>query len=150
MAIRIEEVHSDKQRYLPLLKLADPDVHMINSYLEISTLFKICSEDELIGVAVILIDDKVAEIKNIGLEEQWQGKGIGSQALEKLIDYCVDQDCQVMTVGTANSSIDNFAFYQKNGFRFVQIIPDFFRQYQNPIYENGIRALDMLVLEREI
>ena len=55
-----------------------------------------------------------------------------------------------MIVGTANSSIDNIAFYQKLGFRMAEIKRDFFKAYPTPIFENGIRALDMIVFEKEL
>ena len=55
-----------------------------------------------------------------------------------------------MIVGTANSSIDNIAFYQKLGFRMAEIKRDFFKAYPTPIFENGIIALDMIVFEKEL
>lgn len=55
-----------------------------------------------------------------------------------------------MLVGTANSSIGNLAFYQKCGFRLCGIRRDFFLSYPQPIWENGIRALDMVMFERDL
>jgi hypothetical protein len=53
-------------------------------------------------------------------------------------------------VGTSNSSIGNLMFYQKCGFRFEAIKKDFFLDYPQPFYENGIRGLDMVMLKKEL
>lgn len=55
-----------------------------------------------------------------------------------------------MIVGTANSSIGNLAFYQKVGFRITEVKKDFFSKYPEPIFENGIQALDMIMFEKNL
>lgn len=50
-----------------------------------------------------------------------------------------------LLVGTASAALDNIAFYQKCGFRMFEIRRDFFDYIQPPVYENGIRLLDMIV-----
>lgn len=55
-----------------------------------------------------------------------------------------------MKVGTANSSISNIAFYQKAGYRLDSIQHDFFSNYKEPIFENGIQAIDLLYFSKEL
>jgi ribosomal protein S18 acetylase RimI-like enzyme len=50
-----------------------------------------------------------------------------------------------LLVGTANSSLDNIAFYQKCGFRMYEIRRDYFAYIQPPVLEYGILLRDMLV-----
>ena len=54
-----------------------------------------------------------------------------------------------MTVGTGNSSLRQLSFYQKAGFRISGIIPDYFIGDDPPVFENGIRCIDMIRLRYE-
>ena len=51
-----------------------------------------------------------------------------------------------LLVGTGNSSLSQLGLYQKCGFRMSYIKAGFFASYPEPIYENGIQCLDMVVL----
>ncbi|EEI70683.1 GNAT family N-acetyltransferase [Lentilactobacillus hilgardii] len=147
MKVYLETVNRDRQNYLSFLKLADPDETMVKSYLDSGELFKIVVGDKVVGVLhLVEIDDETLEIKNIAILPEYRGRHIGSTALQSLIELCRGNHYKRIYVGTANSSIENFKFYQKNGFRFDHIVPDFFSNYDQSIYENGIQALDMLYL----
>jgi hypothetical protein len=76
--------------------------------------------------------------------------GLGKIAIKQAFTLYQSTGMQKMIVGTANSSIDNIAFYQKLGFRMAEIKRDFFKAYPTPIFENGIIALDMIVFEKEL
>lgn len=87
-------------------------------------------------------------MKNIALDGASRGKGIGRALIEDGIFRYTALGFRRMVVGTANSSIGNLAFYQKCGFRMSHIRRDFFLSYPEPIWENGIRAIDMVMFER--
>ena len=58
-----------------------------------------------------------------------------------------EQHYKQLDVRTGNSSISQLAFYQKAGFRIIEIIPDYFTiHYEEPIIEDGIPCLDQLKL----
>ena len=42
------------------------------------------------------------------------------------------------------------ALYQKCGFRLSGIVTDSFADYPEPIYENGIRCIDMVMLSAKL
>ncbi|EAD3103456.1 N-acetyltransferase, partial [Listeria monocytogenes] len=71
---------------------------------------------------------------------------------EKAFDYAIHKHFIKIIVKTGNSSIDQLAFYQKNGFRMQHIIPNYFTEnYPNQtITENGIVCLDQIILLKEI
>ncbi|MCH6269112.1 GNAT family N-acetyltransferase, partial [Neobacillus citreus] len=94
--------------------------------------------------------DHVVEIKNMAISEKYQGMGIGKMAIKESFEVYRSRGFNKMIVGTANSSIANLAFYQKAGFRMSEIKKDFFKKYPDPIYENGIRALDMVLFEKNL
>ncbi|KAG5362855.1 putative N-acetyltransferase YvbK [Yarrowia sp. B02] len=129
-----------RQTLLPLLVLADESEEIVQTYIDDGETYEIALDGEVVGVVQVIGD----EIKNLAIAPSNQGKGLGKQAI-KLLQ--AQPQVARLVVGTANSSIDNLAFYQKCGFRFSDIRRDFFLQYPEPIFENGIRAVDMLMLE---
>jgi ribosomal protein S18 acetylase RimI-like enzyme len=50
-----------------------------------------------------------------------------------------------LLVGTANSSLDNIAFYQRCGFRMLEVRRDHFAYIDPPVTEHGIPMRDMIV-----
>ncbi|EFI66979.1 GNAT family N-acetyltransferase [Lysinibacillus sp. HST-98] len=147
----LEKVEGNREAFLPQLLLADESEVAVRKYLDKGTLYKINCGELLVGVALVIPQsDTTIELKNIAIETKYQGKGIGKEILRQLIEKCRNEGYQVVLVGTANSSIDNIAFYQKAGFRMEAIEKDFFSHYPEPIYENGIRALDMIFFTKQL
>lgn len=147
----LEKVEGNREAFLPQLLLADESEVAVRKYLDKGTLYKINCGELLVGVALVIPQsDTTIELKNIAIETKYQGKGIGKEILRQLTEKCRKEGYQVVLVGTANSSIDNIAFYQKAGFRMEAIEKDFFRHYPEPIYENGIRALDMIFFTKQL
>ncbi|MBM7581109.1 GNAT family N-acetyltransferase [Jeotgalibacillus terrae] len=150
--MRLERV-LDKKRidYIDWLLLADDSKEAVLTYIESGDLFLIYIEEEMSGVMLMTpVSEEQIELKNIALAENRRGKGTGRAVIEKVIVLYKEKGFKSMIVGTANSSIENLAFYQKAGFRMVSIKKDFFAGYEPPIYEHGIRALDMVVFERKL
>jgi hypothetical protein len=54
-----------------------------------------------------------------------------------------------LVVGTANSSLDNIAFYQRCGFRMDSVRRDHFTYVDPPVSEFGIPMRDMIVFSYE-
>lgn len=136
--------------YFDLLLIGDEGVTEVEKYLDKGELLLVLMDQFTIGVMLFIpVDQTTIELKNFGLLPEWQRKGFGGQALMLAIAYYRER-YQKMEVGTGNSSLDNLAFYQKCGFRMVAIKSNFFSNYAEPIYENGIRCLDLVVLEKTI
>ncbi|KAG5359979.1 putative N-acetyltransferase YvbK [Yarrowia sp. C11] len=139
--MNLKEVPKEhRQHLLPLLLIADESEEIVQTYIDDGNMYEIVSEDGPVGVVQVIGD----EIKNLAISPKKQGQGLGKKAIALLQ---AQPHVSRLLVGTANSSIDNLAFYQKCGFRFSDIRKDFFLQYPEPIFENGIRALDMVMLE---
>ena len=138
------------QEILDLLFIADPSQDSINEYLNDSIRFSYTENNVIAGFCVIQSSYNSAEIKNISVKKEFQNKGIGSKLINFICEYCCNHNLVKLTVGTGNSSIRQLAFYQKHGFRIKNIIPDYFLRYPEPIYENNIQCLDMIILEKSI
>ncbi|KEO83427.1 hypothetical protein EL26_10665 [Tumebacillus flagellatus] len=147
-------MQKNREAYLPLLLLADPSEEMVRRYLPEGELYSwLTSEGETVGVLHLTApDDGVVEIKNIAVREQYQGQGHGRSLLESILKLLRERESvEKVIVRTGNSSIGNLAFYQKLGFRIMEIEHDYFvREYEHPIVEDGIRCRDRLMLARTL
>ncbi|MDP4550121.1 GNAT family N-acetyltransferase [Alkalihalobacillus macyae] len=103
------------------------------------------------GVVLFTYHPKqVVELKNIALKPEFRGRGLGKFVITEVFNRYKRKEINKIIVGTANSSIGNLVFYQKVGFRMSEIKKDFFKEYPEPIYENGLRALDMVMFEKDV
>lgn len=134
----------------PLLLLADPHLALINTYLPQSNIHIALLAEKIVGVYVLYpLDHEKVEVKNIAVAEEHQGYGLGKLLLADACLVAKQQGYHVICIGTANSSIGQLALYQKQGFELSEIKRDFFLQnYAEPIFENGIQAKHMVVLEK--
>ncbi|MED4727048.1 GNAT family N-acetyltransferase [Aneurinibacillus migulanus] len=147
-----EVKHDERHTYLNLLLLADECEEIVKKYLHDGELYSVHNEEhETIGVILMIKKSRdTVEIKNIAVKPIHQGKGYGKAILQTICEMYKEKGYQSIIVGTANSSIENLIFYQKAGFRMTGIKRDFFAAYPEPIFENGIRALDMIMLEKTL
>jgi len=144
----------DKEEQAPyeLLLLADPSKEVVDDYLKHSDMFVTKFKGETIGVIVLLplTIDKV-EIKNIAVNPDFQGLGIGSFMIKKGLEIAAQKKFKIVCIGTANSSISQLSLYQKLGFEISEIKKDFFiDNYAEPIFENDIQAKHMIVLTKDV
>ncbi len=153
MSIDLIEIHKDRRAsYLNLLLIGDEDEKVVKSYINEGSLFTIVYEKKEIGVVQCLTDEEesAVEVKNIGLKKAYRGKGIGSKVIKKLEALYECNHYSKMIVGTADSSLENIAFYKKAGFYQSGVKKNFFLQYVPPIYENGLQAIDMIMFEKKL
>jgi len=102
--------------------------------------------DTLVGAATVHWEGHESEIIYIAVAPGLRGRGYGKAMIEALFAEMRQQGVPALLVGTANSSFENIAFYQKCGFRLYTVRQSFFDYVQPPIAERGIVMRDMLVL----
>lgn len=140
-----------REKHLPLLLEADPNEAIVREYLHTGDLFLIKRDQHVIGVCLFTSPKShTIELKNIAIKSTIRNQGYGKTVIQQASIYYKQKGYREMIVGTANSSIDNIAFYQKLGFRLFDIDPDFFTKYPEPIYENGILARDRLIFVKSL
>jgi ribosomal protein S18 acetylase RimI-like enzyme len=150
LPLRLEPVPIGMRSSLfPLLLLADESETAVKGYINTGDMYSIHLNGVLAGVIQFVpLSDQVVELKNVAILPEFRGEGIGKSVIQEALDLKKEQGVKEVIVGTANSSIGNIAFYQKAGFRMCGIKKDFFASYPEPIFENGIRALDMIMFEK--
>lgn len=73
--------------------------------------------------------------------------GIGKLALSFAARWAGEAGADTLRVGTAESSLDAIRFYEQTGFRRSGVRNGFFDAYPEPIWEEGVRARDMIMFE---
>nr|WP_263323454.1 GNAT family N-acetyltransferase [Neobacillus sp. Marseille-Q6967] len=142
---------NQRMMFFDFLLLADESEEVVKEYIFDGEMYSIDFEGDIAGVVLFTFHpDNIVELKNIALGEEFREKGIGKLVLNEAFHIYQQQGYHQIIVGTANSSIPNLAFYQKAGFRMYEIKKDFFKKYPLPIYEHGIRALDLIMFKKNL
>lgn len=147
--LEIRRVEENKKRYLALLLLADEQEDMIDRYLERGTMYVL--EDGGVRAECVVTDEGggVLELKNIAVSPDAQGRGYGKALVEFLLRTYRGKG-GVLQVGTGDSPA-TVPFYEACGFRRHHRVKDFFTDhYDHPIYECGVRLVDMVYLQRAL
>ncbi len=150
--IMFEKVKLNEEPPMDLLLLADPSYQRVMEHLK-SGICMVYKEDNCIvgSYILVMLDSERIELVNIAVKASKQGVGIGKKLLDHAIAYATENQFKEMIVGTGNSSINQIAFYQKAGFRLIDVIFDFFIQdNEAPIYENGVWCRDMLRFKKQL
>lgn len=144
----IKEITKNKLDYALLLTESDPNINLVEDYLNKGRLFVYLKDNKPVSFIVVqLISNDTVEIKNLLTLENFRGYGFA----KKLINHVenIYKNIPTIIIGTANSSMSNIAFYTKLGYHYSHRIENFFIDYYaNEIYENGMQAVDLLYFSK--
>lgn len=146
---------AERERFLPLLLLADESLEQVHSYMHRGDLFAFV---ELDGTAVGIVltipgEQGSVELKAVAVDSARQNLGIGRRMLAAVLEELRHRGVRRVIVGTANAGIVQLAYYQKAGFRLLRIERDFFspaRGYPAVMEDNGIRLRDMVWMDLDL
>ena len=147
--MKIFEITENKKSYLDLLLLADEQEDMIDRYIDDGRMYVL--DDDGVKCVCVVTDEGngILEIKNIATAPDAQRKGYAKTMIDFIIQNYRDQ-FHVLQVGTGDSPL-TIPFYEKCGFVRSHIVPNFFTDnYDHPIYECGVRLVDMIYLQRKL
>ena len=150
--MKIRRLVSTENIPMDLLLQADPSEEIVLEYLQRGECFVLEDEDSIIGVYVLIpTRPETAELVNVSIQEEQQGKGLGKMLIQHSIATAKSKKYKTIEVGTGNSSVSQIALYQKCGFRITHVDRDFFiLHYKEPIFENGIQCIDMVRLSQDL
>lgn len=148
--MKIMQVKSKKERFMDLLYLGDEDEDMINKYLKKSDMYVCYEENELIGqITILRLANKIYEIKNISIYEQFQKKGYGSKLIKFIFEHYKNK-ASVIILGTGECD-KIISFYENLGFKYFMRKRNFFiDNYDHEMYEDGTKLIDMLYFKKVI
>ncbi|REC46815.1 GNAT family N-acetyltransferase [Chryseobacterium pennipullorum] len=146
------KIASDSEIPYELLLLADETIEAINRYIFKSSIYLLHDGHENIAVMALYANSNTdLEIKNIAVSEHCQGQGIGSILIRKAKEIALENQYQILTVGTSDTGFQQIRFYEKNGFVKTGVRKDFFTEnYPAPIFENGFQMRDMILLTHHL
>lgn len=101
-----------------------------------ASLFVYEVDHQIIGMFDVWVTFEVAQIANIAIAPDFQGKGYGQQLMNELIDFCVKKDCENITLEVRISNESAISLYHKNNF----VISHIRKNY----YEDGEDAYLMM------
>jgi ribosomal protein S18 acetylase RimI-like enzyme len=142
----------DAETLVPLLHDAEEDDERIRAALRdpACAAYVARAGGETLGAAVVRWDDREpSEILYIAVAAPVRGTGVG-QRLVAAIQAELPTHGRTLLVGTANSALDNIAFYQKCGFRMYAVKRDYFDYIQPPIRDHGIVMRDMIMFSYDL
>jgi ribosomal protein S18 acetylase RimI-like enzyme len=145
----------ERERFLPLLLLADESLQQVRSYMHSGELYAFVGRDG-IAVGIVLTipaEQNSVELKAVAVDTTQQNRGIGRRMLAAVIEELRRRGVRRAIVGTANAGIGQLAYYQKAGFRLLRVERDFFspaRGYPAVMEDNGIRLRDRVWMDLEL
>ena len=148
--MEIIKITQNRERYLPLLLLADEQYDMLLKYLHRGDMYAM--HEGGAAVAVCIVTDEgggVAEIKNLAVAPKYRRTGCGRRMVEFIKGVCRGTHSRLQ-VGTGDSPL-TVPFYEACGFRRGRTVKNFFTQnYDHPITEGGVLLRDMVYFELEL
>ncbi len=149
---KVRQLGKNEQIPYDLLLLADEAMEAINKYIYDSDIYILEIENKILAVYVLqLLKKDEIEIKNIAVDKDYQGQGIGKFLLRDATNKAKEQGFKTMLIGTSNASFKQLYIYQKSGFEIYDIKENFYiNNYPKPIYENGLLLKHMIMLRKTI
>ena len=149
--MEIEKVTRNKEKYLPLLLMADASAAMVETYLEDCELFAVEDRGEAIGVAAVVeTEEGDILIKNIAVSGKKRGKGYG----KLLVDYVLKHyKGRYKTVYATTTGLDTacMEFFAHCGFSYSHTVEGFYvENYPMPILDDRARAQDVLYFKKAL
>ncbi len=149
--MEIKKITKDKKKYLDLLLLGDEQEDMVNKYLSDGEMFIASAEGKVQGQCVITYNGNGEyEIKNVAVYPEFQRRGVGRKLLNFVLEYVKHKDGKRLIVGTGEA-FSTMNFYSSCGFTEYRREIDFFtKNYNKPIYEDGLQLKDMVYFKKDI
>jgi len=153
--ITLRRVDGDRRAFVPLLLEADESELVLRSYLDEGELYELlvvdASAEAPVGaLLLVLAEPGAVEIKNIVLGREHRRRGLGRAAIQAIAAHARTQGNERLRVGTADSSVGTIAFYRACGFDDAGRVEGSFDSYPEPVFEDGVRAHDMVLFEMRL
>lgn len=144
----IEKI-TNKNKYMDLLLLADPDEEIVNQYIDKCDMFGLFEKNEILAqICILKIDDEICELKNISTSKSQQGKGYASLLINHVFNE-YKNNYKKMIVGTTENMIP---FYVLKGFnKYYKTCKNFFTDnYSEEVWDDNLHCIDMYYYYKDL
>jgi ribosomal protein S18 acetylase RimI-like enzyme len=126
--VTIEWHSGDRDALRPLFELAEDSPAELDSYLPSGRVLVARIGPEIVGHLQLVDTGQPgqAEVKNMAVHEDWQGRGFGRQLIQAALRLLAGEGTTTVRVATAAADIGNLRFYQRQGFRMRSVERDAF------------------------
>jgi len=149
LQIRLHEGSRDTLQHL--FAEADDSEIEIAAYRDLGEVLVAVRDGAIVGHLQIVPSDAPAtlEVKSLAVHEQCRSRGIGAALIEAACVYGRERGAETLIVATAAASIPALQFYQRQGFRILRVIRDFYSRERGyrPLELNGITLRDEVILD---
>jgi ribosomal protein S18 acetylase RimI-like enzyme len=154
-AVRIEPHSGPRAELRALFEEAEDSAQQLDAYLGDGEVLVAVAAERVVG-HLQLIDVPgagVSEIKNMAVEPNQRGRGIGRMLIRAAIDRARELSRSGLVVATAAADVGNLRFYQRAGFRLRSVERDAFAPatgYLTAIAIDGIELRDRVWLDLDL
>src|SRR4051812_9541541 len=109
----------DRRTLRPLFELAEDSPTELDGYLDRGRVLLARVDGEAVGHLQLVEAGlgTAAELKNMAVREDQQGRGIGHRLVRAARALLTAEGAATLTVATATADVGNLRFYQRQGFR---------------------------------
>jgi ribosomal protein S18 acetylase RimI-like enzyme len=151
----VELYQGERAVLRPLFELAEDSASELDSYLDQGRVLvaRLCGE--VVGHLQLVGTERPdqAEVKNMAVREDLQGRGIGGTLLRAAHDLLAAEGTHDVRVATAATDVENLRFYQRHGFRMRSVDRDAFGPatgYPADADMDGVPLRDRVWLDRHL
>lgn len=148
--MKIQQIRRDKEEYMDMLLMADPQRDVVESYLDKGEMFALVNGGDVCAVCVVeLLKNRKCELKSIVTRKEDQGNGYAKYLIRHICEHYGNQ-CDTMYAGTGDRR-KALEFLGKCGFVNSHIVANYYPEhYREPVYEGEIRLTDKIYLKKQL
>ena len=153
--VRVEPYHGPREDLRGLFELAEDSAAELDSYLHAGRVLVAVVGADVVGHLQLVETDRPgqAEIKNMAVRRDMQGRGVGGLLVRAAIDLLAAEAGTALLAATAAADVGNLRFYQRQGFRMRSIERDAFTpaaRYPPGTRIDGIELRDRVWLDHPL
>ncbi len=115
---------------IDLLRMAEPSIDELNSYMDTAVRFIAELNGSIIGVCLMTqVTPETIELKNVSVFPEFRAAGVGRSLISFAADMARDAGCMEIIAGVDNSNTAGFIFLQKLGFDLDSIEKGYYSQH---------------------